>query len=379
MSNYLPSRFFGTIFHITYSRGDKKSNEPTSAILMTNKDSFYILSADWRQNLCQVSGTSVTGIARNGNGIHITYKVDGRTNDIFLESNKVDKLISAITIESSGNALPPLYNSVPKLIPTFKFQMDSEREDLIKNMDTVFNKFFSSFECTKPYAITFTDLLIAFYRFRFPQEQANSSAGNIDTIITELNRQYVEEWLKSIGSSAEFDPAQTNGYEYALRLTLNLANDLYLHQNMIETNANDLFQACAEMSERRDASKITPAVISLLTSIKEMNDKGNQALPPTNNMMCVMAKRMLILAFCGNMVQILTLDIERITTRFLDFCIAVYNNQLIEENWHLLRKSVDSFSHELLKFMDTRRYDPSFRFVYACHVVAREIIHMKVV
>ena len=378
-NNLLPARFYGTIFYVKFSKTDKKSNDAVDALLITSKESYFILSADWKQSFAKVSISKVASTEKTHDGIHIIYKDSGKVQNIFLESVKLDKLYSAITVETSANPLPLLYNSLSTIIPTLQLTKKSEIDDFYHGLERVFNGFYSSFECAKPYQVTFTDLLTVFFRFRFPTESATSCDSFVDMMLKELNRQFVEEWLKSICSAGEFDSAQANGFEYALRLVINLANDLYTHKNLLEDNADELFVACAEMHERKDASKLTPACKDLLVHIKQLNDADYKTIPAQNPVICTLAKRMLMLAFCGNMVQILALDIERITAHFIDFANSLYRNMNIEETLHQLRKSVDSFSHELIKFMDTRRYDPSFRYVYACSVIAKEIVKMKII
>ena len=379
-NNVLPARFYGTVFYVKYSKGDKKSADAIDAILITGKESYFILTADWKQSLAKLSLSKIANTEKTKDGIHIIYQENRKANHIFLESVKLEKLYAAITVESTSNPLPLLYSSLRTIIPTLNLNKRSQINEFYSGLEEVFKRFFSSFDCAKPYQVTFSDLLSVFFRFRFPTEKATECKELVDTMVKELNRQFVEEWLKSICSAGDFDPGQTNGFEYAMRLVINLANDLYTHKILFEGRESDeLFLACTEMHERKDASKLTPACRELILQIQQSTAAEYKETPPQSAVMCTLAKRMLMIAFCGNMVQILTLDIERITSRFIDFANALYRNMNIEETLHQLRKSVDSFSHELLKFMDTRRYDPSFRYVYACSVITQEIIKMKII
>ena len=373
----LPARFYGTIFHVKFSKGEKKSNEPMPCILITGKDSFTVISENWEKSVCRVSLKKVVSMDKMPDAVKVTFKADNSAVSIILETPKIEKLMHAITPDGPDHQLPILFNTLKSIIPTLGFS-DKQKENFLQNITGVFSVFFSKFECAKPYQITFCDLLIVLYRFRFKTEEKMNEKGKMETILKELNRQWADEWLKSICSAAEFDPTQSNGYEYALRIVLGLGDDLYNHQSYMVGDPKSLFVAITEMNEKRDATNITEAAKQLLIQSETETTNEYKVNATLNDKFCLLVKRMLILAFCGNMVQVLPIDIERITCRTIDLACAVMDEHLVDDHFHLLRKAVDSYGHELLRFMNTRRYDPSFKYVYACYVVSREICRMKI-
>ena len=152
-----------------------------------------------------------------------------------------DRLYSAITVETSNTAQMPNYNTLPKVIPTFKFEMDSVTEELYQNLINLQTRFYSSFNCAKPSQIPFVDLLVCVYRFRYLNDSADQIQNNVDALLTEIRRQFFSDWCLALLKAAQFDPKVPNAYDFSLRIVTSLLTDIHLNSDSIEANTTDLY------------------------------------------------------------------------------------------------------------------------------------------
>ena len=378
MSTNLPSRYWGSVFQIRYAKSEKITETMQDAILITNKDSFYIFSNDWSESICQVSTGQVQEMVRSEEeqDIAITYKISGKpTTHIHLRSknDKFEKLFKAITVETSKNAGVPQYGTLTNLIPTFKFTMESEIEEFYAALVNMQTRFYANFECDKPCKLAFVDIIACAYRFRYNNEAGQEFKTNVDSFIVEFRRLFFSEWCTALLQAARFNPDEKNAYEYALRLVTSIATDIHVNSDSLEVNSSDLFGAIGEMAERGNATNITEAVVQMNTQFKEAFNSCYNETPCVNQTFTTLLMRVALVLFCGNMLQIYPIDVERFTLRVIDFAVGAFTQNLAEDHFKRLRKAVDSFTNELLRFMDTRRYDPSFRFVFIASVINEEI------
>lgn len=373
MATLLPPRYYGTIFHVKYTLDEKKSSRSKPAILITGKDSFMVLKDDWKEAVAQISTNHVTATTKNPDGVLVQYKADGKQNYIYLESEKSDKLYSAITVETSKTAQMPSYATLTKIIPTFKFEMLSTTEELYDNLVNMQTRFYASFGCQKPAQMPFVDILTCLYRFRYGNDAADQIQNNVDSLLIEFRRQFFSDWCFSILKAATFDPKQKNAYDYSVRLVSNLLTDIHLNSDSIEANTTDLYKAVAEMCERGDATNITSAVKSMTDMFQGMFEDNYKHTKCLKEEFVQVLARVALLLFCGNMIQIYPIEVERLVMKTVDFTAAVYNGNSIQENFVSLVKTVESFHNEMLRFMDDKRYDPMFRFVFVSAELAEKI------
>ena len=382
MSSSLPNRYWGSIFRITYSLQERVTKNMKPGILVTNKDTFIILSENWQENIVAIQTGSVQSavLDRENKEVFFTYKITGkRIKHLHVASSddKLEKLHKAITVETSKTAAMPPYASLPQLIPTFNFPMESTVEDFFNSMGNVQSRFYGSFECSKPSKLAFCDLLACVYRFRYEGDPAQEFETNSDTLLVDVRRQFFYEWCTAIVKAARFDPKDKNAYEYALRLVVGIATDIHNSSDALEINTSDFFKAVGQFAERGDGTNLTPAVHELKKNFRTMFLDGYKDSPPVNDYYVLLLMRVLLILFCGNMISIYPIDIERFTLRAVDATYGLYTLNLPEENFNILRRSVDSFTNELLRFMDSRRYEPLFKYVFIACSINDEIKKMK--
>ena len=382
MSSNLPARYWGSIFRVTYALQEKVTKNMKPGVLITNRDTFIILSENWQENVVSVQTGSVQAnvLDHENKEVFITFKVSGKPVQyvhIASSDEKLDKLSKAISVETSKTAAMPPYASLPQLIPTFNFPMESTIEDFFKSMANVQSRFYGPFECGKPATMAFLDLLACIYRFRYDGEPAQEFETNADSLLVEVRRQFFYEWCTALVKAARFDPKDKNAYEYALRLVVGIAADIHVTSDALEVNTSDFFKAVGQFAERGDGTNLTPAVAELKKTFRTMFMDGYKETPPVNDYYVLLLTRILLILFCGNMISIYPIDIERFTLRAVDATYGLYTLNLPEENFNILRRSVDSFTNELLRFYDSRRYDPSFKYVFIAFSINDEIKKMK--
>ena len=382
MSSNLPVRYWGSLFRVKYALQEKVTKDMKPGNLITNRDTFLIFSQDWQEPIATVTTGSVQHVEKDHDHkeIFFTYKVSGKPLQylhVASADDKLDKLHKAITVETSKSAAIPPYASLPQLIPTFNFPMESTIQDFYNSMTNIQTRFYAPFECAKAAQMSFVDILTCIYRLRYDNEPAQDFETNADSLIVEIRRQFFYEWCNALLKAAQFDPREKNGYEYALRLVIGIATDIHVSSDSLEANSTDLFISIGQFADRGDGTNITSAVSELKKTFKQMFLDGYKDSPPVNDYYVLLLTRVLLILFCGNMLQIYPIDIERFTLRTVDFAVALYTMNLPEEHFKTLRKTVDSFTNELLRFMDTRRYDPSFKYVFIASTINEEIKKMK--
>ena len=57
--------------------------------------------------------------------------------------------------------------------------------------------------------------------------------------------------------------------------------------------------------------------------------------------------------------------------------MACHNKIVTDDSFKTLKKALEAYTMELLRFMDARRYDPEFHFVFIAFSIVDEIKRMK--
>ncbi|EAY06459.1 hypothetical protein TVAG_149450 [Trichomonas vaginalis G3] len=372
----LPGCFFGTIFKIDFIKNEKKPDEFTPSILITNRDAFLILSRDWKNQVARVTSDQVKNAQIVDIGVKLTYRSDNKDTTVVLKTAKSSKLIMAILPETPEKPLPPPFLSTAKLAPTFKFDQ-AQIDKLMNNFAGIVSAFYGPFMVDRLPIVMFPDLLMCLYRFRFSQKSLPDFQDNCKQILKELKLHFCIEWANGIKKAAQFDPKQKNGYDYALRIVVNSTADMNNNQSYSNSSPTDFFKTVCELAERGDGSNLTAEAKKYVANVNNELQAEFQNTPCVDTKMVELYYKLLILLFCGTQINIAAQDIEKLTIRAIDFCLAYYSKYLEEDRFRHLRKTVDLYAHEIIRLMDKNRYDPVFRFAFIGFHLSKEILRIK--
>ena len=375
MALVFPSQFYGSVFHITLHRGDSKSKEGTKGHLLITRDSFSVLSNDWKSPIIQISVSQISSAPeQKGDDVLLHTKVDAKPVSFYIETYKGEKLVQALTPVPEKQKTQAQCLTETTVIPSF---MDSVNKNaLLEAASSFTTKFYTPFG-TKQVSQNFVDMMIIMYRFRFMNTYANGVSRNTDILLLTLRREFILDWCAALVRACRFK-VEPNAFEYFVRIIVNTAADIAINAEVLQTNCTDLLTAIAQMSETGDATPIISAAEQIRAHTSVAIEQAYKDAQPTNVSFCDLIMKVALVLFCGSMVQIFQVDMDRLTAKAVEFCTVAYSKRLFDDSFKALKKALDAFANELLRFMDAKRYESEFHYVFVAFNIVEEIRHMKI-
>ena len=372
MSLVFPSQFFGTVFHITLHRGDGKTKEGTKGHLLTTKDSFSVLSIDWKNTVLNIPVEQVVSAELKGDDVLLHIKNDSKPQTYFIETYKAEKLKQALTPVPEKQTKPIVFLTATTIVPTLN---NTDSKDLYDNAATFANKFYTPFGA-KQFPPNFGDMIVCMYRARFPNSFVNNISRNIDLLLASFRREFLLDWCVSLVRACRFK-VEPNAFEYFVRIIVNTAADIATNAEPLQTNCTDMLTAIAQMSETGDAAPIITAAEQIRAHIAVAVEQSYKDAPPLNVSFSDLMMKVSLVMFCGTMVQIFQVDVDRLTQKAVEFATAIASKLPWDEPLKNLKKALDAFANELLRFMDAKRYEAEFHFVFVAFTIVEDIRRMK--
>lgn len=373
----LPARFYGQIFKIDYIKNEKKPQESQEALLFTQRDTWVVISRDWKNQVIMVKSDQMKSLEKVQQGVRATFKQQNSDCHVILGTPKPDKLILALTVETPDKPLPPLYNSIQKLIPTFKFDKQQTIDSYYFALTKATASFYQIFNVEKPPLVMFPDMLSCIYRFRFAPNKLNDFEANSEQILKELKKFFWICYLNGMKQVAQFDPKAKNGYDYAIRICVNATGDLQSNRSFIDSDPNPFFKTICEMAFRGDASNLTKEAKALTASIRQEIATEFQNIPCVDENVVSIFYMVCVMIFCGNQMQLAAQIFEKLVISAIDFCLAYYSKTNVKERFQSFRRAVDLFASEIQRFSSESKYVPNFRYAYIGYILSRYILKEK--
>ena len=367
-----PPDSYGSVFHVIFHRGDSKTKEGIKGHVIITKDSASILSQDWKSTLATIPVTQVHSNEQKGEDVYLHTRLENRQTSFIFECHKADKLVKALTPVPEKQKKDVEYLSAKAIMPTFQ---DIKFNQILEAAAQFTKKFFTPFG-SKQLPPNVADMIVCMYRARFPNSMSGNLQRNIDLLLTSLRREFLQDWCIALVRSCKFK-VEPNAFEYFVRIIVNSASDIAIVAEGLQTNCTDLLTSIAQMSETGDAAPIVTAAEQIRAHIAVAVEQAYKDAPPQNVAFSDLMMKITLVLFCGIMVQIFQADIDKLSKRAVEFCYAVSHNKPTDDPLKFLKKALDSFANELLRFMDAKRYDAEFHYVFVAFTIVEDIRRMK--
>ncbi|EAY08590.1 hypothetical protein TVAG_191130 [Trichomonas vaginalis G3] len=374
MTKVFPPEYYGIIFHVNLYKGENKTKDVQRAHVYTSKDSITIMSNDWKTNIATVPTLNVENVEAKGD-LEVLLRARGDPKPIFylFETSKKDKLTAALKPEFEKTSKPIVFKSESVILPTFMESIPSSI--LLDNSQKLAQLFFSTFS-NKNNIQSFYDMIICLYRLRFSNEKAGAYDKNFPLLVATLRRELLFNWYVALARACRFK-VEPNAFEYFVRIIINTSADIATVSETLSIQCTELLNAITEMSENGRAESIIQSAEVLRAKVAMKSEQDYKEIPPPNQNLCDLMIKVALVLFCGVQVNTFNVDIERLTVAAIDFAMACHNKIVTDDSFKTLKKALEAYTMELLRFMDARRYDPEFHFVFIAFSIVDEIKRMK--
>lgn len=374
MTKVFPPQYYGSMFHVTVHKAEGKTKDGQKAHIYTSKDNLIIVSSDWKTNIATIPPTAIVDVEAKGDAdVLIKTKVESKQVYYYIEAIKNSKILAAIKPETEKTTKTVVYKSETTVVPTYNDMINMQTFIDLSTKNA--NQFFSPFP-NKTIPSSFIDLYICMYRLRFNNVNGVNTEKCFPITLTAFRRELLFNWYIALIRACKFK-VEPNAFEYFVRIIINTSADIAQISESLQMPCTELLSSIAEMSENGSAESIISVAEQSRSRVSMQIEQSYKEMPAPAQALSDLIMKVALVGFCGIQVNIFSVDLERLTTTAIDYTMACHSKNCNEDNIKSLKKSLDLFTNELLRFMDAKRYDPEFHFVFIAFTIVEEIKRMK--
>lgn len=367
----LSPKYYGSVFNVVLHESKSRLCTGRRGYLFTSQDSVVILSENWKESLFSIKNVTIENVDKVGKDIAIKYRVENQFKYVLLESEKNEKLFLALTSDKKESAINK-YATNNKIIPSMKI-LRSDIEIFYDRIGAYVIKFYAPFNFGKIARVQLTDMFVCAYRFKFlNHNNSEDFDGNCSKLLTDLRRTFFIQWINAAIKASKFH-IDENAFEYFVRILCQIVDDLFANQECIETNISDFAKAVAVFAQTGDATGIPVAAEKIKSDVEALIDQNYSTNPPINVGVLDLIYKAILVAFCGNMIDVYNLDIDKLMHSVVEFTEKTYFGGQDLNFLRRLRGDMEEFTIELLRLCDSKRYDPEFHFVFVSFCILDSI------
>ena len=359
-----PPQYYGTTFNVQYTAVPSQKT-PVQCHVITSQDSFDIISRNWTDSIAKFSVTDVEKVEIRGDAVVVSMREGALVKSISLETRpeKRETLQKALTEVASVPKAEIRFLALAAILPTFKFADKAQTMNLHKAIMDRTTQFVQTFQASKsvtPLSGPFVDVFTCLYRFRFDNDAGQAVDQGVAAIDLLIRRHMLRTWCERLSMCAQ--STGPNAKVYVTKLAGHIMNTITKISNSLSVNNETLGREVSSFVNGEGGDGIAPAAAAI---VSQMNDLMKQDLEnpfDEANMKLFLDYAMVIL--CGVVVGLYKQDLERFAARAVEYTRSVVTRGDFESAKQKLVSAKKEFMSELLCFLDGKRYEDSFQYVY---------------
>jgi hypothetical protein len=345
----LPSRWHGTTFSVLYSH-EPSQKAPIKVHLITFRDTFELISLDWKTSLEQFSAQDIERTEAKKTTAILSMKSDCKFTTIYLNSTPepCDHIIEALTISPPHSKPDPIHFSANLIIPSIRTTTSIFHRLAIDQLNS-FIQLLGSPPTTSPHLV---DAIACLYRLRFGAKSNSSLEQNISSLFVDLKRFLIVIW--SIGYSQTLQQVDSGSAIFQQKIgQLIIAT--------IQKVATDIGLQCKDLDSGEAEQAIQLIRKSAQDGLNREEENKRSFDPPGTRLLL----GPVLVMIGGVVVGMYEFDLKMLAQTIVDYVeVVIDRGGPLDHAKHTLQQKQGLFLRELLCLLDGRRFDDVFQWIY---------------
>jgi hypothetical protein len=352
----LPSRWYGTTFNVQYSTDPSQKNS-IKAHLLTSRDSFELISLDWKTSLDTFSAIEIDRIETKKTTVTLTMKPPCKTSQIHLNTapDPCDRLAEALCPSGSSAKSEPNYLSFVSIIPSIRGGAQVQRAAI-----ELAGQLLHFFGPVQTNSAVLVDAVVCAFRARVSNENGRTVEQSMEALGQEIKRLLIVRWAKA---TDHFHVGE--GAPSVIHFQLKMAQAI---SSMVRKVASNLGIACHELDQAIQSPSF-PAGIEV--PIRKLGKVAQEAIEREEqavryfDMVSGRVLQSAVLVVIGAMVVgMYELDLRMYDEAIVEYGQAVVDRTAVHQAVRTFQGKQGVFLRDLLCFLDGRRFDEIFQWIY---------------
>jgi hypothetical protein len=337
----LPSRWFGRTFDVLYSN-DPSQRTPIKVHLITSRDSFELISADWKTSFQRFRVSDLSGIESHGTSVVLTMSANHKFSSVTLNMRpkSPESLVQALTAvpirpESTIALSPLLQNSQPDLI--------EETRSLLQTLG-----------CDPPVNLVFVEAVACLVRCHLQEGQPEKP----DTVICGFQRFMIGALSKAILRAVQ-KADSSNVVSFYGDIARGCARTIVKLAPALSIFVADLIDAIEKFPEG-----VGECAGRIRTEAENVVGKEAVMTSPHRQTGLQIVKQLVLTLLAAVTVGMYQVDCVAFSAKIFDFVTALQDQRKRDEATREVLAAQTRFLGMLLCFMDGRRCEEDFYWMF---------------
>jgi hypothetical protein len=352
----LPTRWHGTTFNVLYS-SDPSQKNLTKAHLITSRDSFELVSLDWKSSLEAISVNDIDRVDGKKSTATLTMKPHCKFTILHLNTapDPCDRIVEALT--PSPVSKPDSESlAISTIAPSIRGS-PTELHHIAVEMSNHLIQFFSPIQTNSPPLI---DSIICAYRGRFPNEVTQNIESLVQILQTDIKRLLIVRWAKSIDhftsgeptpASIQFQSKIAQAIAATVRkVAINVSIQVYDLEQVIQSPN---FPAGIEGPIRRIGKEAQDGI-----------ERDEQSVRSADKEIATTLETAVIVMLAGVVAGMYERDMKAFTEAIVEYTQAVVDRTAANLAKGAFETKQNLFLRDLLCLLDGKRLDDLFQWIY---------------
>lgn len=364
-----PPKYAGTVFNVYLSEPDVKGKETLKCHIITEPDNINLISNDWKNVIRKIPVADVERAELRKNIVALIMKGQPKPTTTLLDTkpDPPNKLHAALSIVQSEQKVDLSHKGLSFVIPTMNLPDKSKQMVLHKRIIDCCKDILAKFRAPIDNCGALIDIFTCVYRYRYSDSACAQDEKNTNQLAMDIRRQIAVTYGRAIMRSMQALNQLHEEANYFITVAVGASEFVKTACEGCGINSYELHQVVQQLKDIGDtmSQNVFQAAERIVQEAQNAYDISISQEPPfypedLNGMISAF-----IFLLGGTMVNLYKYDGDILADRALEFAHSTSLKLTRNDPKNNFKMARRNYCLELLRFMDGRRYDPSFAHVYA--------------
>jgi hypothetical protein len=362
-----PARYHGTTFDVTYL-SDPAQKVPTRAHLITSRDSFELISLDWKTPILTCPAAELASVESKKNSAILTFKPNSKLTQFSLSTKPepLEPLVAALTQIFALPRTEPRFLALRTILPSFKFAEEAQTKAAQKGIREQTAQFMQAF-CSSAGSIAvngaFVDVFSCVFRMRYRNESVQPVDASVKALGQDVRRHLISLWCSGILKCLK-PTDSANAKLFYSRLATNAVQTVGKAASRVGISCDDLVKAMVAFAEPSGKEAIEAAAKRIAKEANEASERELARKAPFDLGQLPLLLNLAVIVLAGIAGGMYAVDVDALAEKVVDFTQAVLAGGRAEEKKRALLQEQNIFLRDFVSRLDGQRYDEPFQFIF---------------
>jgi hypothetical protein len=360
-------RYYGSVFTVLYSN-DPLVKNPIRAHLLTSKDSFELISADWASSLQKFAPADIALVEDKKTSVVLAMKPGSKVTTVTLSTSPFssEPLARALSTCSQLSRPELCFQALSDILPTFNFKDLPQKFAVHKGfMDAsvALTQLCQSPNKTDavPAHIGIVDALTCLFRFRYRNSNVTPADQSVPATVLSVKRRLLVLWCRGLAKCAVVsENAHENVFHTELAKHIGNTISKICEDIGVET---ELPAKAAKYAGTGTPEGVEAAAQQLERDMQQALDGEIAGLTTCDPGHVELIQHEVITVLAAVRIGLYDADVTAFAAKILACTKAAIQKNDVQERAELAAAH-DDFLKDMLGYLDGIRYEEKFQFVF---------------